>query len=111
MANADLQRQINDLSIEKREADEIHSKLQADLDYELAVQRSHEGELDQFWAEFEAMESVLRQELSQAQEELKDSELQVASKRLEGANWLVKGAKSKFDCERIAFQTEKDGPL
>ena len=69
-----MKRWINDLSIEKREADEKLAKLQADL----VVQRSREGELDQLRAEFKAMESTLRQKLSQAWEELekKDSKLE-----------------------------------
>ena len=61
---------------------------------------------------------MLRQEQSQAQEELekdlelekKDSELQVASKGLEATNRLAEGGKAELDRERIVFQG-KDGLL
>ena len=106
-----MKRWINDLSIEKREADEKLARLQADL----VVQRSRGGELDQLWPEFKATESLLRQELSQARGKLedselekKDSELHVASKRLEGLN---KGAMAELDCERIVFRSKKNGLL
>ena len=59
-ANADLQKRVEALSAEKREADEKLVMLQADLDRELVAQRSREGELDQLWTEFQATESVLR---------------------------------------------------
>jgi len=63
---------------------------------------------------------VLRQELSQAQEEMekkgsklekKDCELQATSQGLKAVNWLVKGGKDELDSKRIAFQGEKDGLL
>ena len=62
----------------------------------------------------------MRQELSQAWEELekkgselekKDFELHVASQGLEAANRLVEGVKAELDRKRIAFQGEKDGLL
>ena len=116
MANADLQRRIDDLPFEKMEADEVLARLQADLDRELVVQRNREGELDQLSAEFKVTESALRQELFQAQEELEkdseleDSELHVSSKRLDAANQLIEGTKAKLDCEKIIFQSD-DGLL
>ena len=119
-ANADLLKRVHALSTEKREANEKLAKLQADLDRELVAQQSREGELDQLQKEFWAIESVLRQELSQAREELenissklekRDSELQAASQGLDAANWLAEGIKAEPDRERSVFQSEKDGLL
>ena len=75
--NADLQRRINTLSAEERQADEKLARLQADLDRELVAKRSWKGELDHLRTEFQATESVLWQELFWAWEELenKGSEL------------------------------------
>ena len=42
-ANVDLQRRVDALSVEKREAGEKLVRLQADLDRELVAQRSQEG--------------------------------------------------------------------
>ena len=81
------------------------------------AKQNRKGELDHLQTEFQATESVLRQELFQDQEELenkgselkkKDFELQVASQGLEAANRLAKGDKTELDHERIAFQSEKD---
>ena len=88
MANADLLRRIDALSIEKREADEKLVKLQADLDHELVAQQNRAGEMDRLRKEFQVKELVLRQELSQELEnkslevEKRDFELQVASQGL-----------------------------
>ena len=88
------------------------AKLQADLDRELVAQQIQEEELDQLQKEFQAMESVLQQELSQALEELenkssklekRDSKLQAASQGLEAANWLAEGVKAELDHVRSIF--------
>ena len=53
-ANVDLLRRISPLSVEKREADEKHTKLQANLDRELVAQRSRKSELNRLRMEFQA---------------------------------------------------------
>ena len=107
--NADLQRRINALSAEKREANEKLAKLQADLDRELVAQRSREGEFDRLRMEFQAIELVLQQELFQAREELekkgselakKDSELHAAFQGLKVVSRLAEGDKAELDCGR-----------
>ena len=59
-ANANLLRRVDTLFAEKREADKRLVKLQTDLDREMVAQRNQEGELDQLWKKFKAMELVSR---------------------------------------------------
>jgi len=72
LAIVDLQKKLEESSVERREAEEKLGKLQADLDQKLAALRGREGELVRLQGELEEVTESKRKssELGQKNSEL-----------------------------------------